>query len=342
LTFRFSGDPAVIEKKVTDLLDRGVEVTFQPGEILVIGSKLFEAIEHVGCSLQSGINLPGTLTLICQNLEGKELARLSDVPGQFTGGLKEIWFDGGLVNSSFTSKLGPIGPAMGGSLQLNLNFHRWNGQNLLQLAYFDRLFQFFHTLPISAGIVVECEHDGNRVFSHRLALPDHSFSDRFVRLFENLSKARKVAHRFNINPLWTNKKYNRETQQTVDQLHAVFFEDGWSEPMPRMRLTATFTRKTFRFDNAELAANGGLIRLVTNYVYSFFGEEIDVGKLARDFTHTSIEIPDAKNATRRNAPKSRKKKKGAKAALKGGTITVYFNGTESTVMTLRLPEPEEK
>jgi hypothetical protein len=70
------------------------------------------------------------------------LGRLADMPGQIKGGRKESWFDGGLRLSPLSIKLGPMGRKVGGSAKVNWKLTDWNGQNLLQLAFFDKLLDF--------------------------------------------------------------------------------------------------------------------------------------------------------------------------------------------------------
>jgi Domain of unknown function (DUF4365) len=180
ITFTFTGDRKEIDKKVTEMIDKGELVTFQPGEVKVTGTKLFEQVEEVGCAIQAAVQLKGTLSLVCRDAEARELARLSELPGRFTGGRQELWFEGELTNSPLSIKLGPIALGMGGSVQMNLNLHRWDGQRLRQLAYFDRLHSFFRALLKSTTIMIECQQDGNSVFSVTLPLQPPSFAEALV------------------------------------------------------------------------------------------------------------------------------------------------------------------
>ena len=293
---------------------------------------------HEGESHGSG-HLTGTLTLICRDGEGKELARLSDVPGQFIGGRKELWFEGGLVNSSLTLKLGPIAPGMGGSVQMNLNLHRWDGQPLTQLAYFDRLNEFFQALPKSVSTAIECQRDGNTIFSVAIPLQSQPFAVPLSRYFETLSKARKVAHRFNVNPAWTVKGCDLDTLENVEQLYAIFFGNGWSQPMPNVRLTASCIRKTFRFDMAKQAEKPVFVRLISDCSYMFFGEKIEVGRLVQDYTEMSVKLvrkttPAAKGRSKR---KRGNKGRGNKQSHKD-TVEIVLVGSKATVMMTRLEE----
>jgi len=281
ITFAFTGDGKEIEKKIADLLDKGAMVTFQPGEIKVTGSKLFERFEEVGCAMQAGLDLPGALTLTCQDADGRDLVRLSDVPGRLTGGRKELWFEGTLTNSPLTLKVGPIAPGMGGSAKINLNVRCWSGQRLRQLAYFDRLYSFFQAVPKSATCVIQCQVDGNDVFSVGPALHTLPLAKPFASYLESLWKARRVAEHFDVNPVWSFEDFDREEQENVEQLYAVVFGTGWSKPMPKVRLTADCLRKTFCPEVAKKAAKPGAVRFTSDCSYSLMGEKFEVGRLGR-------------------------------------------------------------
>jgi hypothetical protein len=336
LTFSFTGDREEIGKKVSDLIDKGALVAFQPGEVKVTGSKLFEPIEQGGCVIQAAVMLPGTLTLICRDAEGKELARLSDVPGKLTGGRKELWFDGSFANSPLTIKLGPIAPAVGGSVKLNLNLRRWDGQRLMQLAYFDRLEQFFHALPTSVVTSVECQHHGNVLFSLTLPLQKLPFAIPLADFLEMVRKARKIAERFTVNPVWTVEGFDRDTLESVDQLHAIFYGSGWRQPMPHVRLTANCIRKTFRFDVAKQAKAARFWRLTSPCAYPFFGEKVEVGKLVHDYTEMSVMVmDDSMTSASRKRKKGRGKRRRAAKPSSKRTVKIALIGSKATVWTVR-------
>ena len=340
LSITFTGDREEMGRKVSDLIDKGVQVGFQPGEVRVTGSKLFEQIERVGCEIQASVNLAGTLTLVCLDAKERELARLSDVPGQFSGGRKELWFEGELVNSPLSLRLGPIAPDAGGSVQLKLNFHRWDGQRLRQLAYFARLKQFFEILPDSSSTSVECQQDGNTVFSVRTPLQTQPFAAPLARYLDTLSKARKVAERFHANPAWEVKAFDRDTQETADQLYAVFFGNGWSQPMPNVELTAECIRESFNFDIAKQANKPELVTLVgTDCEYAFFGEKIQVGKLVQQYTDMIVRVKREQPPRAGRRRKGRKKPKGATRPSRKSTVGIVLVGSEATVMNVHTEEP---
>ncbi len=337
LTFTFSGDEEVIGKKVSDLIDKGVLVSFQPGELKISGSKLLEPIEQVSCALQASITLTASLTLICRDRDGRELARLSDVPGHVRGGQQELWFDGGLANSPLTLKLGPIAPGVGGSVQLDLSLRRWDGQLLTQLAYFDRLNEFFQALPEAVSTSVECQTDGNTIFSINSAPQSQPFAVPLGGYFKTLWKARKVALRFGIRPTWTLNTCDRDALDTAEQLYAVFFGVGWSEHQPNVKFTASFVRNEINFNVLKMADKPGPVRLTAEFTYTWFGEKIEVGRLVHDYSEMRVDI--LKNKTLRASKNKKSKKQGkgkSRKVARNDTVEVAFIGSEATILKVQV------
>lgn len=326
--FEFTGDKDEIGLKVSDMFDKGETVAFRPGEVRVTGSKLFDRIEREGCEMQFKVDFTGTSVLVCHDPQGNELARLGEVPGRFTGGRKEVWFNGELAKSPFIIKLGPLAESLDGSVKLDMGFHRWDGQHLMQLAFFDRLSQFFCLLPASSSSSIECYQDGNTIFSTPpmpMPLQDLPFARPLARYLDAIGKARKVCGRFGINPIWTVKGFDRDAQETADQLYAMFFSDGWRKPRPNLKMTATCVRETCNFDILEKADKPGPIRFDTGCTFSLLGEEVDVARAVFEYTDMSVSLNTTRNL---------------RHSL-NDTVKLAFVGTDATVETVRLATPDE-
>ena len=323
--FEFTGDKDELGPKVSELFDKGGTVTFQPGEVRVAGSKLFDGIEQVGCELQFKVDFPGTVALVCHDANGTELARLGDVPGRFSGGQKELWFGGELTNSPFTVKLGPIGDGMDGSVKLDMGFARWDGQHLMQLAYFDRLNQFFRLLPESSSSSIECCQDGNAIFTTpTLPLQSLHFARPLARYLDIIGKARKVCQRFNVNPTWTVKGFDRDAQETAEQLEAMFFANGWSKPRPNLKMTATCVRETFNFDVLKRVDQPGPLKVETNCTFSLLGEKIEAGRLVLDHTDMTVNLDGNQKLLKQRNSRRSPTNKSAKRHSSSGTSQTRF------------------
>ncbi len=280
-----------MSKKVTDLIDKGLPVTFDPGEMSAQGSRLFDKVAG-GCTVQAKMDLPGSVTLVCRDAVGMELARLGEVPGKFTGGQKECWFDGALGNSPFTIRIGPIAPDLGGSVQLNLNLRRWDGQRLGQLAYFDRVHAFFQAVPKSVVTEVECLQDGNRVFA--VAVPLHTIEQctDMADYLDVMKMARAVAEKLSVNSVWTQKGFDADTWDTLQQLHALLFSGGWTQPTPSVHVELGRVDKTIKFDTDTKSTQPGDARLVSDCTCQFLGEQVAIGVLVFDYTEVTLRSKD--------------------------------------------------
>jgi hypothetical protein len=334
LKLQFAGEPNEVRRKLNEVIDKGGTVVFQPGEVKVEGSELFERFEELGCSIEANMKLPGAITLTSCDSEGKELARLSDVPGLFSGGKKEQWFDARLDNSPLALRLGPIALGVKGSIHFDLSLHRWEGQQLMHLAYFERLRPFFQSLPNLARTTVECHHEGNTVFSVAVNMNGQTFAEPFSQCLETIRMARKIAERFSVNPVWTVRACDQQMVRNIEQLYSIFFLDGWAKQSRNVRFSARFQREGFSFDLFEKADNPGAIRLVSDYEYPFFDKVLDVGKLVTDYSSMSARLVE-ESAKRRSRGKKGNMKERNRNRTHDNLVTVEWVGSESTVVTIR-------
>jgi hypothetical protein len=316
------------ETKVSDLLDKGVLVEFKPGEVKITGSPLFEQFEKTGVAIQSVMESPATVTLVCRDAEGHEVGRLTDVPGQRKGGRKESRFEGGLVSSPLSIKLGPMGQDVGGSAKVQLNLTNWDGQNLLHLAFFDKLLDFSKALAASATTDFECQVHGNRFFSVSVRTDPGGFAKPLSEFLTVIDKGRKVARHFGVNPTWTFKAFDADSQETAQELHAIFFEGGLVQRMPNVSLSLTCPRKTF--NSGLMAKAKGLVpvSIASDWVYTLLGEKIEVGKLTHEYTAVQL-----------SEKKSRNKRVGKQRSNR--VVEIALTGSQETVRTIRpgdLPE----
>jgi len=333
LGFHFQGKREEVGPKVTDLLERGLLVQFGPGEMSIQGSKLFQEFEKVGGALQIAIRQAGTFTFLCKGVDGQELDRLSEVPGQYTGGMKELCFEGGFEASPLSIKVGPITPGAGGSIILNMRLGAWDGQRLRLLAFFDRLHRFFNALALSSEVAVECCYHGNLWFSMRAPWQDKGITGPLTEYLGVTDKARKLAERFRIDPTWTIVSFDNETRQAVEEMYGVFFENGWRRKVSGMGITATLDRRPK--ENSPVP-----IKTTSNIVFNLLGENIEVGRIVHEFTNMVIQparrkpVVDRRPYARFFGPRDIRKK------IKKW-VKVLLTATENTVLTIRMAEPAD-
>jgi hypothetical protein len=276
-------------KKAIDLLDNGVMVDFEPGEVTISGSGLFEQFEQTGGAMKVALALPTTITLICLDAEGKQLARINDMPGHLTGGRKQQWCGATFPGWPMTITIGPISVVGPGPTKINvsLDFKKWYGQHLLSLAYFDRFQQFFTAVSSSTSMSIICQHNGNTFLPLTWPIDGKGFFPEVADVLELIRKARQVARKLSVNPIWAIRDNDEDTLDTIEELYGIHFDGGWSSATPNVRIT---WKSESVPTHSEDALNGRRcpIRIISNLVYLFLGEKVMVKQVLRDYSDMTL------------------------------------------------------
>jgi hypothetical protein len=338
LQLHFQGQPDVIREKVNRLFEKGHVVAFEAGEVKITGSDLFGRAEEVGCQMQVAVTLEANLSLAAVDAGGTEVGRLNDISGQFRGGQMELWFEGRLAQSPLSIKFGPVAPQVGGSFSIKIEPQRWNGQRILQLAYFDRLCNFFKALPAAKSLKAECENYGNVVFSTAMTLHEQPYAIPFARYLETLEKGRAICKRFDVNPVWTVETFDRDAQETFEELAAILFHDGSVKSMPNLKVTMKCVRDSCAPHLLLDSKKPEHFMYVSTVTYSFMGQNVEVGRLIHEFKEVLTRVHDAASRNRNIASKPAKK---PRRRVRGGSVDLALLGTPNTVVSVRLATPEE-
>jgi hypothetical protein len=305
-----------IKSKITELFDRGGTIDVEPGEVRISGSKLFDTIEHFGGQLSAVREVHGTVSLIAAK-DGVESARIADIPGKYTGGSKELWFEGSLRNSPLTVSLGPLAIDVAGSTKVNLAINKWDGQKLCHLAYFERIYAFITAVQDSPDAAVALEINGNTTGT----LPIKSFSTKEMGLVYDwltwISKARKVAAQFNVDPDWLTNEITEEWEKDIEELYAIHFNGGYREATPFKTQIFSIDKSTIRFTD-ELAG----VSFMSTWTYHVLAETIQI-QLVHYISDVIIKPPT--DEQRKGRPN-----------LNGDAIDVVMVGTKSTMTIVRL------
>jgi hypothetical protein len=116
------------------------------------------------------------------------------------------------------------------------------------------------------------------------------FASPLAKYMTVLYKARKVAERFGINPVWTFKGFDQGTMENTDKLYSIFFDDGWRQPLPNGTVNLRITKKTFRPEALRQRCGRSWLRLVSNMVFFFLGEKIDAGHIVHEFSDMELKV----------------------------------------------------
>jgi hypothetical protein len=315
-----------------DLLDRGKPVRFDPGEVRVHGSKVFEEIERRGGTLQHTSITPGNVTITVKDAKDKKLAELLEMPGDFRGGKAELWFSGSLSKSPLSFSFGPFYPPPqhkdGGHTTINVKVGNWNGQKLRKLSYFDRVYAFISALGGSVSSDLEISVFGNTVFS--ATSEEYDLAARFsglARYLKVIYKARCVCAHFGVDPIWSTHAFGRFQIDVVEEMYGLLFEGGYTNKFPHMEMNAIVVRDATRFDLIE-KMKLGQIKLISDCTYSLLGESLIIDNIEQDISEATFVIP---KRTRRSQ---------AFRELRVGEIQAKIVGTENTVRALRVAPRE--
>jgi hypothetical protein len=304
LQLQFPGEKDKASPKLRDLFERGKQVHFKPGEILVKGSPLFERLEREGGAIQVTVKMDGAVEFIAEAPDGQELGRVSHVPGQFRGGRKELWFEGGYEESPLRVKIGPFNDSGRATVSLPIDLQRWEGERLLHLRYFDKILPFFKHLSHARAMKLNCEVQGNHAFTATSILPADGRLAQLADCLILIDKARKVAKRFDVNPAWSIDKMDDDFVEAAEQLLAVFEEGGYKAKRPDIRVTMTCDKQAgtpLVFEQRMEPPNQFMIS--SCWVYDLLGEKINTGRLEHVYSNVIVkaelrdDVPDTVNIT---------------------------------------------
>lgn len=229
--------PVQMEFKGTDIAEKiqrlevGEEVLFAPGECKIEGSKLFEDIYLQGGKLRFQTDRPANLELILRDEDGKELAVLRDIRGNISRSMKTANYAGRLPNSPFKLTIGPFTEGAECRSNFTLHFAEWEGQPFSKLAYFNQLLDFFSATAKAHTSEAHWLIDGNSLYRLRSdTLPREMFSDPTDAILF-FDKARKVLHKFGIDPIYSHSMMTDQFIDDVEEAYALFYEGKWVQPM---------------------------------------------------------------------------------------------------------------
>lgn len=331
ITFVFKKDSADMLERLSNLFDKGMKVEFLPGEVLVTGSRMFEEVADSGLIMQAQKKIPVSITLICEDDEGKELGRLGDIKGIIAGGQKEMWCEGSLGDSLFTMKLGPIGIGMSGTVTLNISLRAWNNQKLLNMAYFDQFHQFIPALMKSKKTRVVCQESGNEVFSVTAPLHEYMLSkgEEIARYLALLFQTRFVMIHYKRNPAWVVDEYDEDNRKTAAQMYALLNNKTWKQEMPFVRLKASRERHEPKMASTIRPNQRKTLSIESSCTVALLGEKIDEGRMLLIYTDMAIRM------VKPRVKKEKGIRQKANNKSQTGIIKYEFTGSKTTLLYMR-------
>ncbi len=208
IQFSFPGNPEEVTIKIDSLIEGGRSVEFSPSDVSISGSPIFDHIwqdaEKVQLHIGTALNVFASLS--CTKVDEEpvfEEVRIDPIAARITAGRSRFTF--ALADPSFPLELSSeqaldlsgdsSTPEMGFSVD------KWYGKPLLHLPHFDQIEGLARSLSRGKTLMVECRHEGKRLFSAR-ATGMTSGGAELLEFVEFLNKARSVARRLHLNPLF--------------------------------------------------------------------------------------------------------------------------------------------
>ena len=329
LTLQPLRDHENVSIKIAELINKGTAVQFGPGEIKILGSRLFEPVETAGAVIQTQVSRPCTVRIRCEDGEARTEESL-EFTGVLAGGRKEMWFDGQFATSPVVLRMGPFFESALTS-SLKLKFDQWESKPLLLLPYFEALKRFFNALKQAGRTRAEISIEGNTIGAGNGELNSLPIVSWFCEFLDALEKARKIARHLNVNPIWSLEKCDPDSLRRIIRLHEVLFGDGWEEPAPNVKIKAElYSDPCNPVLQAISQAFPTDIHLTHYDEICFFGETLQTGKTIRQYTNMKLEI---QRAGKRKGGKSLRKQSAKGSEIQ--TISVLMKDNESTELIVR-------
>ena len=197
------GEPDQVRQKIEDVLDRGLAVELQPGELEVTGSPLMEEVAKHTRKFEWGWRVDGTVNVSLLDSSATPVGSIPAIPCVFKGGWKEFRIEATLPHGLGCLKQHGM-PLDGGrgpirfSLQLRLG--GWSNKNVLDLPMFDPVGLVFGRREKGDVLRFGFFGAGEHYFDiETTPAGDHDFADIPVFLGV-LRRAREVARRLGVNP----------------------------------------------------------------------------------------------------------------------------------------------
>lgn len=279
--------------KMADSIERGRQVEFSPGEVMFEGSPLFEQFGMTGGAFQTSRCFSATCTVACKSPDGASLASLVDIPGEFVGGRSEITFNGSWPKAAIKITFGPVKHNERIHMRLDFGICHWNGQPLCHLPYFAQIVDFIVGTANAANLTTTFSCDGNELVSLKKSIDTRLFPAQLIDDMMLMRKAREVAKRIGINPLWDTAALDDDDfRSSVNWLHGLLYEGGTCNANPSLQITMKCRGRHFLDDVKATLDTPRAFRISGTIGFDLLGERIYVSPLNWDSSACTLRIAE--------------------------------------------------
>ncbi len=288
--FELKGSPEMIRKKFEDLLDRGLPVTFKPGEINCEDMPLWDEMIsqttklHVRSSTVMDVGFS-----FCD--ENKNiLYELRDKQCEVTGGRKEQRFtiqEPGspiLLSSTLTLEKEPDGTIARQTYNIHVSYDAWNGTTINDLPYFKDVRDLLNAAHRTRFFRFRVRLKGKTVLDIPRPVNGEAEFPAPIREYVNLlDRIRTVCTHFGINPVMPDG-LTAKNLRDLEELEAFATKEKYVYSDEPGTMTFTFEEKSRGSFSEDQIRGGGFMNLDSEEVsYEFLGEHFSLSGLRRLF-----------------------------------------------------------
>lgn len=271
---------------------KGKRVPIKRGEVEVEGSPIFEQLNETGGGwLQIESRRICDCEMSLTDADGKTIATLRDIRGEFKGAPAELTYCGTLRRSPFSVESGPFNTVKTDAPKelkpgkVLYKRDKWDGQPITTLANFDNAYSFFTSLERAIRCISRFIEDGNTLFELPGEPPAGEDIGLIASQLEHLNKARQVCSKLGIAPLHSNETYEEEFFMDVDEAYGLMFVGEWRQPFNGGSMELNLKVRGF----TEKMLEPGDFVMVQESTYSIAGHTFEVGKIHHHFNEMVFE-----------------------------------------------------
>ncbi|MCK4829841.1 DUF4365 domain-containing protein [bacterium] len=202
--FSFKGNEKTREK-FKRMIEQGNLAEFDPDEIAIHSLPVLEhKLKETGARLRLDFSgkVDVTLQISTVDRNDHEIRQIGSFKGYLKGGTKVVQLISESNSNPFALSLSIDRLSQTGkSYNIPFQVNSWLGRKLLNLPYFDELRHLYTDLKNGASMKVVCSADEGVIFSAKSGF-NEDVVEGFYTLLEMLHRARILAKRFNINPVF--------------------------------------------------------------------------------------------------------------------------------------------
>lgn len=272
-------------QKLQNFIERGTTVQFEPGEIAIHGSDLFELANLAGCQLanngceaklalrvHSSIGEYVTPTIDCRIFGGSKLTSIKTIVANCP---LQISLD---LDHSEKKQ-------MKASIQFDPNF--WESRSIGQLVHFKLCYDLFTALEKATAIQYEIEVDGNLLAT--IPCPNF-FDDKIGALCDfvkDLQRVRKLCSHLSVNPKWSMEKFCQQYLEFC-QAEAIILNDGWTGAAAGCEIKGNIELAGVNSEILAMRDTPGPFTITSQLTLEFLDISIPIGRVAKHFTNMKI------------------------------------------------------